>query len=169
MEIFVEDGTGLVTANAYASLAEVDNLLSVNIHSKWSLLDDQTAKENLIMWATRLLDQRVRWYGHKTHATSGLAWPRTGVRDKDRHCVEDDIVPKQVKLATAILAEHLLAGNPEAVNSGSNITALQVDVIALKFDTNKTPDKYPVELRYILDGLGFMSFGRGGPKRIILY
>lgn len=167
MDILVEDGTGLVTANAYASLEEVDEFLSVNIHSKWSVLTDTAAKENLIIWATRLIDERVRWFGHKTHPTSGTAWPRTCMKDREGHPIDDNVVPKQVKIATAILAEHLLSGNPEVVNTGSNITALQVDVIALKFDTDKTPEKYPVELRYILDGLGRIAFGRGGPKHIV--
>jgi hypothetical protein len=30
-------------------------------------------------------------------------------------------VPRQVKVAVAVLADHLIAGNPDAVNSGSNI------------------------------------------------
>lgn len=167
MDIVVEDGTGIVTANAYASAEEVDDILSVNIHSKWSLLTDEIAKENLIIWASRLIDTRVRWAGHKTHKTSGLAWPRTCVRDKEGEMIDDSIVPQQVKLATAIMAEHLLDGNPEVANTSSNLTALQVDVVMLRFDANISPEKYPPELSYILKGLGWLSFGHGGPKRII--
>jgi hypothetical protein len=167
MDILVEDGTGLVTANAYLSAEEADDILSVNIHSQWSVLSDDTTKENLIMWASRILDERVRWFGKKTHETSGLAWPRSHIRDKENIMVDDSVVPRAVKIATALLAEHLIAGNPEVANTGSNLTSLQVDVIALKFDARLAPEKYPAEIGYALRGLGSVSMGRGGPKRIV--
>lgn len=167
MDLLVEDGTGLVTANAYATVAEVDALLSVNIASKWSLIIDQTAKAALVMWATRILDERVRWFGCKMYPTSGTAWPRQGVRDGEGFPIDDNLVPRQVKLATAVMAEHLINGNPEIVNTASNLTSLQVDVIALKFDVTLFVAKYPREISYIIAGLGRFSNGRGGPKFII--
>lgn len=167
MDIVVEDGTGIVTANAYASLDEVEEILSVNIHSKWTLIADDAAKENLIIWASRILDERVRWNGKKMFDTSGMAWPRYGVRDREGFMLDDNFVPKQVKIATAVLAEHLLSGNPDAVNTGSNITSLQVDVIAIQFDARLAAEKYPAELGFILKGLGIWSGGRGGYKRIV--
>jgi len=167
MAIVVEDGTGLVTANAYASVAEVDEILSVNIHSQWSLILDPTIKEKLIQWASRILDERVKWFGHKTYPTSGRAWPRVKVKDREGLLVEDNIVPLPVKVAVAELADHLLAGDPETANTGSNITALQVDVVMIKFDARLDAERFPPNLAKILYGLGYMSFGRGGPKRII--
>jgi hypothetical protein len=78
MDIVVEDGTGLPTANAYLSVAEADDILSTNIYATaWAALDD-TTKASILMWATRLLDERVKWHGRKYHATAGLAWPRIG-------------------------------------------------------------------------------------------
>jgi hypothetical protein len=56
MALVVEDGTGVVTANAYADVAAVDEILSVNIHSQWSLLTEVATKEKLIQWASRILD-----------------------------------------------------------------------------------------------------------------
>lgn len=167
MDIVVEDGTGIVTANAYASVDEVTEILSVNIHSKWGLLSDDAAKANLIIWASRILDERVRWAGKKLHHTSGMAWPRTGVRDKEGFPVDDNVVPLAVKVAVATLADHLLSGNPEAPNSGSNITQLQVDVVMIRFDANLAPEKWPLSMSHILKGLGFWSGGRGGYKRIV--
>lgn len=167
MALVVEDGTGVVTANAYASVAEVDEILAINIHSKWSLLSDAATKEKLIQWASRILDERVKWHGSKTHATSGLSWPRTGVKDREGVAIDDDVVPTAVKVAVAELADHLLAGDPETANSGSNITTLQVDVIMIKFDARLDAERFPPNLAHILYGLGYMTFGRGGPKRII--
>jgi hypothetical protein len=167
MTLVLEDGTGVVTANAYATVAEVDAILAVNIHSKWSLVTDNATKESLIQWASRILDERVRWNGRKTHHTSGLAWPRVCVRDREDTPIDDNVVPRAVKVAVAILADHLLSGDPELANTGSNITQLQVDVVFLKFDARLAPQRYPPELTAILKGLGWLSFGTGGPKRII--
>ncbi len=167
MAIVIEDGTGVPTANAYATVDEVDAILAVNIHSKWSLITDDATKENLIMWASRILDQRVKWHGHKTFDTSGLAWPRKCVKDREGTLIDDDLVPLAVKVAVAELADHLLTGDPETANTGSNITTLQVDVIMIKFDARIDAERYPPNLVHILYGLGYMTFGRGGPKRII--
>ena len=167
MAIVIEDGTGVVTANAYVGVDEADEILSVNIHSKWGLIADVETKEKLIRWASRILDERVRWFGKKTHPTSGLAWPRTQVRDRENELIEDNVVPLAVRIATAELADHLISGDPETANTGSNITDIQVDVIMLKFDARLAVEKFPPNLSKILLGLGLMSFGRGGPKRII--
>ncbi len=167
MALVVEDGTGVVTANAYATVEEVDEILSVNIHSQWSLITDPATKENLIRWASRILDERVKWFGKKTHPTSGLAWPRRDVKDREGTLIDDNVVPLAVKVAAAELADHLLAGDPETANTGSNITTLQVDVVMLKFDARLDAERFPPNLAKILYGLGYMSFGRGGPKRII--
>lgn len=168
MDIIVEDGTGIVIANSYLSVDKADELLSINIHSKWAALDEDT-KERLLMFATRKLDERVKWYGHKFQPTSGLAWPRCGVRDKEGFPVDDNLVPLAVQIATATLADHLITGDPDTVNTASNLTALQVDVIELKFDSKITPEKYPIEIKYLLAGLGTVSMGRGGPKFIVKY
>lgn len=167
MALVVEDGTGVVTANAYATVAEVDEILAVNIHSKWSLISDPDTKENLVQWASRILDERVKWHGKKMHQTSGMAWPRTGAKDREGDCIDDNVVPLPVKVAVAELADHLLGGDPETANSGSNITSLQVDVVMLRFDAHLSAERWPPNLAAILYGLGYMSFGRGGPKRII--
>lgn len=167
MALVVEDGTGIVTANAYASVEEVDEILAVNVHSKWSVISDAETKEKLIQWASRILDQRVKWHGRKLHQTSGLAWPRVCARDREGFPIEDNIVPLVVKVAVAELADHLLSGDPETANSAANITQLQVDVVMLKFDTGVAAERFPPNLGHILKGLGFCSFGRGGPKRII--
>lgn len=167
MALVVEDGTGVVTANAYASVEEVDEILGVNIHSQWSLITDTATKEKLIQWASRIIDERVRWFGKKTYPTSGLAWPRMQVKDREGNRIEDNIVPLAVKVAVGELADHLLAGDPETANTSNNITSLQVDVVMLKFDTRLEVERFPPNLSRILYGLGTTLFGRGGPKKII--
>lgn len=166
MSLVAEDGSGVVLANAYATVAEITAILDSNIHSKWAVLDPDS-QERLVVWASRLIDERVKWFGAKMHSTSGLAWPRTGTKDKEGTPIDDNVVPRQVKVAVAVLADHLIAGNPDAVNTGSNLSLIKADVVELKFDPTLAVAKYPIELNLILDGLGYGSWGRSGPKRII--
>ena len=166
--IVPEDGTGIVTANAYATLSEVDEILSYQASASkgWDLLD-YVAQENLIIWASQILDQRVKWAGRKMHDTSGLAWPRAGATDREGIHIDEDVVPKEVKQATAVLANHLITFNPNEPNSSNDVTMLKVDVITIRRDPYATVYKFPDQIGYILRGLGWVSMGRGGPKRII--
>jgi hypothetical protein len=166
MSLVLEDGTGVVTANAYATVAEIAAILSSNIHSTWMAMD-QDSQEKLVIWATRVLDERVKWFGQKSHQTSGLAWPRAGTKDKEGYPIDDNLVPRQVKVAVAVLAEHLVAGNPDVVDTTANKKMVKVDVVELEFDPRITNRKWPAEVDLIIEGLGYGTFGRGGPKRII--
>jgi len=166
VSIVIEDGSGVVTANAYASVTEIDGILSYQTTPGWDLLDEP-AKANLIIWATQILDQRVKWLGRKTHETQGLGWPRTGASDREGFPIEEDEVPLAVKQAVAVLANHLITFNPNEVNQSANLTMLQADVVTLKFDPYADVYRFPDSIGFILRGLGYVSFGRGGPKRII--
>ncbi len=164
--LVLEDGSGVVTANAYATVEEVTAILTTNIHSGWGVLDP-TTQENLIIWASRVLDERMKWFGTKMYPTSGLAWPRAGTKDREGFPIDDNVVPKPVKDAIAVLCDLLIAGNPDAVTGSDNLKTIKADVVELQFDPNITPRKWPAELSLILSGLGYGSWGRSGPKRII--
>lgn len=168
MAIVVEDGTGLPTANSYISVEDAVAILSTNIYSQFPTTDP-AIQANLLIWASRLLDERVRWHGYKYQPTSGLAWPRYDVRDREGCYIDSDVVPQAVKTATAVLANHLLvaAADPEAADGTINLTSLKVDVISFTYDPKIIKEKYPPEIQFILQGLGWVSMGRGGPKYII--
>ena len=61
MALTVEDGTVVANANAYISLSYANTYFAddVNYDDTWAAKDD-TAKEQLVKWATRILDQKVR-------------------------------------------------------------------------------------------------------------
>lgn len=158
-----EDGTGLPTANCFLSVAEADDLLSLNPRSQWGLVDDVT-KANLLIWATTLIVERTRWKGYKTYENSGTPWPRMWVRDYDRVCVPDDIVPQKVKRATALLAEYLATTDPTTTNPSANIKTIKADVVELQFDAQQHPSRWPPSIRIALAPLG--DFSASGPKTI---
>ena len=136
--IVVEDGTGLPTANAFASVETVDAILELNIHSNWELAGEN--KEKLIGWATRLLNQHVRWFGTRKYETSGTPFPRSNLRNDDGGFYPDDAIPSELEEATAILADFLLTTDPTVVNSASNLKQIDVDVISLRFDNLDRPE-----------------------------
>lgn len=166
MAFVVEDGTGLPTANAYVSVEEADAILATNIHSSWTALE-VGMKELLIMWATRILNERARWRGTRVSATSALPFPRSNLRDADNVFYPDDEIPQPLKVAVSVLADHLSVGDPTLPRSDKNIKRLDVDVISIQFDVDTTPERWPTSLGLILKDIANISFGSTGGKRII--
>ncbi|USM11591.1 head-tail connector [Citromicrobium phage vB_CbaS-RXM] len=164
--LVVEDGTGLPTANAFASVEEVDAILEPNIHSLWSGIDTED-KKKLIVWATMILIQRARWKGCRVSATSGTPFPRSGLRDQDRNFYPDDAIPQPLKVATALLADHLSQQDPTLANGQKNLKRLDVDVISLQFDMETTPERWPTSIGIILRDIAKLSFSGTGGKPII--
>lgn len=100
----VETGTGSASATSYASVADADDYNAMHPDAAtWSTLDT-SAKQNRLMMASLLLDQRCRWVGDKAVAASGLRWPRIGVLDRDQRAVPYDSIPTALVYATAELA-----------------------------------------------------------------
>lgn len=164
--LVVEDGTGLPTANALASVEEVDAILETNIHSLWGnvLAED---KIKLVVWASRILIERARWKGTRVSMTSGTPFPRSGLKDQDGAFYPDDDVPQPVKVAVALLADHLALQDPTLANGQKNLKRLDVDVISLQFDMMTSPEKWPTSIGIILRDIANISFSSTGGKRII--
>lgn len=158
----VEDGTGLTTANSYVSVVEADDIVAVNIHAspKWVALTT-AEKEKLLAWASRFLDAHTRWYGTKTVETSGLRWPRKGVYDRDNILLADNVIPHQLKVATASMAVYLIENDRTVERSQDALTRLQVDVVELEFREGYTLALVPNHMEYLVAGLGAISGGGG--------
>lgn len=170
--LVLEDGTGISGANSYVSVAEADDILSVNSvqYATWTALTS-TEKDTLLVWASDYLDSHVDWNGYKQVETSGLRWPRNCVYDVDGILVADDIVPLRVKQATAQLAIFLNSSQAAATGGQSSvlpegIKRVQADVVELEFfdggsaDSRNGSDLLPVNMRYLIRGLGTIMTGR---------
>ncbi len=110
--LVVEDGTGLSTANTYATVAAADTYHAARLHTRdWDQADTPT-RNRALTWATRLLDEQVRWRGDRMSTTQALEWPRANVlvRDRDAY-LSSDAVPTWLRDATAEFARHLIAGD----------------------------------------------------------
>lgn len=153
----VEDGTGLSNSNSYVSVEYADDYLQANMHvwPTWDALS-VAEKEYLLIWATRYLDQRVRWNGVKTVLDSALRWPRTGVRDADGNMIDPNTIPPQLKEATAEMARFLLESDRSAERPQDGLESIKVDVIELVFNSEYRLPTAPEQIRLILSGLGYM-------------
>lgn len=161
----VETGTGLSNATSYLTVAEANAFISTNIlaYPAWDALTTG-AKEAVLIQASRFLDNRTRWRGQKTVAASGLRWPRVGVSDRDGITIDDDVVPEEVKQATAELARFLAFNDLGSFRSQDGLKQVTADVVTLIFNENYRLPKVPSEIQHIIFGLGSITGNRGFGK-----
>ncbi len=105
----VEDGTGLTTANSFTAVAEADdyvaNYATSAVAAIWNALSTSDKQLYLRQGSSYVdLTYTPRWLGRKTTQYSGLSWPRSYMRDRDRRALASNNVPKEVKYATAEVA-----------------------------------------------------------------
>ncbi len=114
--LVVEDGTGIAAADAYASIAFIDEYHDARANSAWAALA-QAAKEAAIRKASEYMMQvyKLRWLGVRMNSTEnqGLDWPRAYVYTEEflhgavgtyPFLVPSNIVPLAIKRACAELA-----------------------------------------------------------------
>lgn len=162
LTLVVEDGTGLTTANSYVTRAEASEILEANILAfpTWSALSGD-AQDATLIYATRYLDARARWEGVKTFSASALRWPRTGVVDRDGETVADNVVPFQVKQATAELARFLAVTDLANFRGQDGLKQITADVVTLIFNEDYRLPKMPSEIQFLIQGLGSVAGNRG--------
>ena len=97
----VEDGTIVADANSYLEVADADQYFEN--HSNPVAWTGATApdKQDALRIATQYLDIRYIWKGITADKTQELDWPRSSVIDENDRSVDDDIIPQDVKDATA--------------------------------------------------------------------
>jgi hypothetical protein len=106
--------------------------------SDWTSASDDN-KEIALMWATRLLDESVRWNGRAIADTQTLAWPRSYVYTIEGVALASDATPQFLKDATAEFARCLIAENRTLETNRDLIgfKELKVGDLELKVDSFK--------------------------------
>lgn len=159
----VETGSGLAaSANSYTSVAEADDILTMNIHTSanWAQLSNGD-KERLLAWASRYLDERTRWFGYKTVEASPLRWPRTGITDRDGISIGSNVIPHQLKVATAEMARYLIDEDRSVERDQDSLKRLKADVVELEFVEGYKLPSVPSALKFLINGLGTIASGAG--------
>lgn len=159
----VEDGSGLTNANSYVSLLDAEQeliQLPDAYKTNWDTTSDHV-KERLLVWASRLLDEWVDWYGVKNTQDQALRWPRSGVVDRDDYTLSSSVIPAFLKTATAYLAKEIVIGDRTS-EPVQGIDSLTVGPISIDFTGENTPSKrvLPSAIRAMVSPYGRLKGGR---------
>jgi len=81
-DLIVEDGTGVEDANAYATLAFVEEYHRLNGNAEWAAAVEDDRVRSIIQ-ATTYIGQRWIFAGQRVFIEQTLDWPRLGAPDSD--------------------------------------------------------------------------------------
>ena len=139
-------------------------------YAAWTALTD-AERDTYMVWASGWLDDYMDWNGFKSVETSGMRWPRCGVSDRDKILIPEDVIPDQLKQATAETASWLV-NNPAAASGGNTnnipegIKRVKADVVEVEFfddgaaSSQNGSDLLPNNIRFLLRSLGKPIVGR---------
>ena len=114
MALVVEDGTGLVNAESFASVLFVDTFYTNLNDASWA--GTTAEKEAALRQATNWIEENygTLWDGVLNTDTQALSWPRTYVRRPSVSMsgdiyLDSNVIPNDVQIATAYLAKRALS------------------------------------------------------------
>lgn len=157
---------GTDTFDVYGPQADANTYFNGKLNrSTWSDASSSD-KDRALVSASRTLDLES-WEGVPTDLVTPqvLAWPRTGVTDKNDQPVADTAFPADLlygyyELAAAILADPAL---DETVNQDSNIKSVTADVVNVRFFRPVAGTKLPTTVHnYLAQFLGIGDSAIGG-------
>lgn len=90
--------------------------------------------ENLIRRATRSIDLSYVWKGDISSDAQALAWPRSGVEDREGRTIASDAIPQALKNATCELCEIFRAqGDPSASIATGSVSKVKAGAVEVQF------------------------------------
>jgi hypothetical protein len=165
---------GATDANSYVTPGKATTYLAGRLHTEpWFALETEATGQDpasrntaALLWATRLLDEQVGWYGLPTTTTQALAWPRTGVWDPAGRPLASTVIPVAIELATTLYALALLRDTSESSTAAaSNVKMKALGDTRVEFFDPGTSTAVPMasqlpwEVRRVLVPYGRVSGG----------
>lgn len=125
-----------------------------------------TEKDRALISATRLFDLES-WEGIPTDLVTPqpIAWPRTGVTDKNQQPVADTDFPEDLlngffELAQAVIDDPAIA---DTTSTSGNIKTVTADVVSVRFFRPTTGTRFPASVNdYITPFLDLRAGATGG-------
>jgi hypothetical protein len=134
MAAVIDATVGGANANAFLTLAEADAINETHPYSAaWAALSDDM-RTRCIITATRLLNDRVSWFGTATDETQRLTLPRSGLYDRNLYAIDDDVIHDDLKWITAEFARALAEYDYTADNAAGRDALKRVEVGAVKVE-----------------------------------
>jgi len=135
--VIVEDGSQVVGANSYCSIANITEWVLTNPHdSTWTTLTETQQKGYAIM-SCRILNEQMDWDGWVIDADQALDLPRSGLVDKNGNYIDNDEIPTGVQNGQSELSRLLaiadrtgdsdMAGYSQIVIGPINLVADKAD------------------------------------------
>ncbi len=157
------DGTGIVVMEIAPALREAPTVGTPLVRISGS------QRERGLIWATRIFDELMVWYGTQTTAEQRLDWPRVGVWKNEWVYFDDDTVPELLETATAEFAQILLARDRFAPPGllGLGMDEVKVEGISVKISSSDVEPIIPDSILSMLDRLGTLEAGSQGSTRLI--
>lgn len=143
MSLIVENGTGLVNAESYISVADADTYHSNRGNTAWASLTTGV-KEQSLRKATDYIEQvyRLRFLGYRHTELQALSFPRDEVQRRDFTYLNqfsfyaNDVVP--IELANACADLGLRASTTELAPDIARITKREkVGSLEIEYDDTK--------------------------------
>lgn len=130
----VDDTIGGANSDSYTNEAAADLYNEHLLYGQsWALLTSAT-KNLALSHATKLLDEWVAWHGEKADDIQRLQWPRYDVSGRDRFDFDSDIIPEEIKNATAELARLLNDTDLTKAPDTQGFSELKVSTLQIKVD-----------------------------------
>lgn len=136
----VEDGTGVVGANAYVNLQYANDYCEARGIAPWASASTPE-KEAAIVRATEWLDGRWVWKGLRKTVAQGLEWPRTDAYDAAGN--ELTGVPSALKRATVEAAVRSLSAELSPDQTSGAVVEQTVGPITTKYASPNAEPSYP--------------------------
>jgi hypothetical protein len=120
MVFIPETGVGVTDANSYIDVAGYKDICNL-FEYEYVSTSDVTLKARLVR-AAIILDSsyRTMFPGERATTTQGLEWPRTGAAYVDGTAIDEDVVPKEIKIAAVELVQIIGAGTDTQPTIGSS-------------------------------------------------
>jgi hypothetical protein len=162
--VALDTTVGGAAANSYASQAEADAYHEGRMHVEaWDDAEDAD-KERALRMATATLDAMVDWQGDTASVTQRLMWPRFGAYGRNGYLIAGDVIPAELKDATAEFARQLLAEDRTADSDveSQGLKRVVTGPVELEFKDTVRAKVVPDSVFYMIRHLGTLvsqSFG----------
>jgi hypothetical protein len=166
-DLIVETGAGIFGANCYVSVDDADIFFEKRLHADaWTNADPDT-KEAALMWATRILDENVNWFGYITYDDQPLRWPRTGLTDVEGRTVDENSIPKFLAEAISEFAFFLI-GEDTTLETNRDLIGLKkvtIDTLSITTDSSTLAIKSVIPAS-VWSMIKFYGQPYGGTRRL---
>ncbi|WP_342235238.1 DnaT-like ssDNA-binding protein [Inquilinus sp. OTU3971] len=124
--------TVTVGTNSYISAADATAYFADRLYAaEWTAASSGDKDKALIM-AARQID-RLAFLGQIATAGQAMAWPRTGVTDREGRTISSTTVPQAVKDAQCEVALATLRDDPTADDGNRNVRRLKAGSVELEY------------------------------------